>query len=89
MASKIMVSGGGLAGLTLRLALQKAGVLCDLFDLAPSLVRDDTEEGLVIPTNAARILSELGLSQTLAKGTRLASWEIFGQVTPSPSSTPP
>lgn len=78
MGSKIMVSGGGLAGLTMRLALQRAGVQCDMFDLAPSLARDDTEEGLVIPCNATRTLSDLGLSKTLEKGTKLESWDIFG-----------
>jgi 2-polyprenyl-6-methoxyphenol hydroxylase-like FAD-dependent oxidoreductase len=74
-----MVSGGGLAGLTMRLALQRAGVQCDMFDLAPSLARDDTEEGLVIPCNAVRTLSDLGMPKILGQGTKLESWDIFGR----------
>eukprot|EP00282_Hemiselmis_andersenii_P015710 CAMPEP_0114118524 /NCGR_PEP_ID=MMETSP0043_2-20121206/5626_1 /TAXON_ID=464988 /ORGANISM="Hemiselmis andersenii, Strain CCMP644" /LENGTH=151 /DNA_ID=CAMNT_0001211015 /DNA_START=43 /DNA_END=495 /DNA_ORIENTATION=+ len=58
--------------------MQRLGVGCDVFDLAPALARADTDEGIVLPSNATKILSDLGMSHTLRGATKLETWDIFG-----------
>ncbi|KIZ17085.1 FAD-dependent monooxygenase [Streptomyces natalensis] len=59
----IAVVGGGLAGLTLALALHRAGLECRVYEQAPQL--GEVGAGLQLSPSATRLLHRLGLEHAL------------------------
>ncbi|MFJ9416601.1 FAD-dependent monooxygenase [Streptomyces sp. NPDC101227] len=60
---RIAVVGGGLAGLTLALALHRAGLECQVYEQAPRL--GEVGAGLQLAPSATRLLHRLGLESAL------------------------
>lgn len=61
---RVLISGGGLGGLTAALALLRAGFDVDVYEQAPSLT--EVGAGIQISANGSRVLYELGLKEALA-----------------------
>jgi 2-polyprenyl-6-methoxyphenol hydroxylase-like FAD-dependent oxidoreductase len=81
--SSVLISGGGIGGLCTRLALKQLGVSSDLFDLAPAIVKPDSDEPLLLLPNATRILVDMGFSPLVGKAQTVDRWTILntkGQV---------
>ena len=60
---KILINGGGIAGLTAALCLAKAGNRVDIFERAPAF--EEVGAGIQISPNAFHVLSALGLAREL------------------------
>lgn len=60
----VLVAGAGMGGLTLALALLKKGFDVDVYEQSPEL--REVGAGLWISANGARVMSALGLADTLA-----------------------
>lgn len=65
MALKVMVAGGGIAGLTAALACIKAGFDVQVFERAEAL--SEIGAGIQIGPNAARVLNAIGVGDALAE----------------------
>ena len=63
MDGPALIVGGGIAGLTLALALARRGLPSRLFERAPAL--EATGAGVQLSPNAGRILEALGLGPAL------------------------
>jgi 2-polyprenyl-6-methoxyphenol hydroxylase-like FAD-dependent oxidoreductase len=61
----VMIAGGGIAGLTLALSLNRAGVPCHVYESAPEI--GALGVGINLLPHATRLLSELGLEDDLAR----------------------
>lgn len=61
---RIAVIGGGIGGLTAAIALRQAGFDADVYEAAPEL--HTIGSGIWVPTNAMRVLAELGLAGRVA-----------------------
>lgn len=57
----VLISGGGIAGLTLACALRQRGIACDVVEAKPTL-SDDGGVGLTLVGNALRALQQIGLA---------------------------
>ena len=66
MASDALIVGGGIGGLTLALALHRAGVACRVFEAVPEIA--PLGVGINLLPNAMRELTLLGLGDALAAG---------------------
>lgn len=74
---KVLIIGGGIGGLTLGLALQKAGIPFEIFERAPEL--KEVGAGVGLWANAVRVLDRLGLGEKIrAIGQPLQFGEIAG-----------
>ncbi|MGW1228889.1 FAD-dependent oxidoreductase [Streptomyces sp. NPDC002530] len=62
-SSAVAVVGGGIAGLTLALALRREGVDCTVFERSPEPA--GTGAGLQLAPNATRLLRRLGVAEAL------------------------
>jgi 2-polyprenyl-6-methoxyphenol hydroxylase-like FAD-dependent oxidoreductase len=62
---RILIAGAGLAGLTLKHALNQRGIAADLVERSPSPRADG--HGLCLPANAVRALHDLGLGPVVEK----------------------
>ncbi|QNP76127.1 FAD-dependent monooxygenase [Streptomyces roseirectus] len=60
---RVAVAGAGIAGLTLALALHRAGIDCHLYEQAEHLT--EVGAGVQVTPNAARLLHRLGLRERL------------------------
>ena len=82
MAEDIAIVGGGIAGLTLGLALHERGIACRIFERAPAL--RPIGVGINILPHAARVLGGLGLEAALTRAAvlteRSAFFNRFGQL---------
>ena len=82
MAEDIAIVGGGIAGLTLGLALHERGIACRIFERAPAL--RPIGVGINILPHAARVLDGLGLGEALTGAAMLpersAFYNRFGQL---------
>jgi salicylate hydroxylase len=85
---RIVIVGAGIAGLTLALALRRAGMACELVEQAPQL--REIGAGVQIAPNATRILHRLGLAPHLERvgvepvASELRRWEdnrVIGRAT--------
>lgn len=63
--SEVLIIGGGIGGLTLGLALRRAGIACRVFEAASEI--KPIGVGINILPHATRVLTELGLQDALAK----------------------
>lgn len=63
MSKKILIAGGGIAGLCTALALVKRGFSVELFEQATTL--SEVGAGLQLSPNAMQVLNELGLGEQL------------------------
>lgn len=63
MQGPALIAGGGIAGLTLALALARRGLTSRLFERAPLL--EETGAGVQLSPNAGRVLEALGLGPAL------------------------
>jgi 2-polyprenyl-6-methoxyphenol hydroxylase-like FAD-dependent oxidoreductase len=61
----VIIVGAGIGGLTLGLALERAGIACRIFEAAPDI--KPIGVGINILPHAAKELSELGLEDALAR----------------------
>ncbi|KZV75602.1 FAD/NAD-P-binding domain-containing protein [Peniophora sp. CONT] len=60
----LAIVGGGICGLTLAIALAKAGIRCDVFEAAQKY--GEIGAGIGVGCNALRVLEELGLARDVA-----------------------
>lgn len=78
-AAAVAVIGGGIAGLTLALALRREGVDCTVFERSPEPA--GAGAGLQLAPNATRLLHRLGLTEALRaiavlpRALRLRGWD--------------
>jgi len=81
-ATEVLIAGGGIGGLTLALALHRAGIACRVFEAAPEIL--PLGVGINLLPNAMSVLASLGVAeelQALAVHTReSAFYNRFGQV---------
>ena len=63
MQGPALIAGGGIAGLTLALALARRGVTSKLFERAAAL--EEAGAGVQLSPNAGRVLEALGLGPAL------------------------
>src|SRR5574341_1321692 len=61
----VLIVGGGIGGLTLGLALHRAGIACRIFEAAPEI--KPIGVGINLLPHATRELSALGLEDALAR----------------------
>ena len=75
---KVLIAGGGIAGLTLALTLQEIGVACTVFESVPEL--QPLGVGVNIQPNAVRELEDLGIGEAeLDKvGIPAREWALVG-----------
>lgn len=62
---RVVIVGAGIGGLTLALALRRAGVSCEVLEQAPLL--REVGAGLQVAPNATRLLHRLGMESQLAQ----------------------
>ena len=75
---KITIIGGGIAGLTTAIALNKMGIEADIFEAAPTIKAIGA--GLILAANAMQGYQKLGISAEIIKKGRLAtSFIIYDQ----------
>ncbi|WP_234432582.1 FAD-dependent oxidoreductase [Streptomyces sp. MUSC 125] len=78
-ASAVAVIGGGIAGLTLALALRREGVECTVFERSPRPA--EVGAGLQLAPNATRLLHRLGVAEALRaiavlpRALRIRGWD--------------
>ena len=63
--NRVLIAGAGLAGLSCRLALKRLGVTADLIDLAPTIVKPENDEAIVLTSNGTRVLAYLGMNDLI------------------------
>ncbi|WP_192820675.1 FAD-dependent monooxygenase [Rufibacter sp. LB8] len=74
----IGIVGGGIAGLTTAIALQKLGLAPTIFDAAPKF--EPVGAGLALAANAIKGFQKLGIAEdVMAKGHALDGFHIFDQ----------
>lgn len=72
----IAIAGAGIGGLTLAVALQRAGIECKVYERASKI--DQVGAGLLLSPNATRLLDRLGvLSKVLPLGKRTNRWRVM------------
>lgn len=69
---RAIIIGGGIAGLTAALALEKAGIWSDVYEAAPAL--RPAGAGISLAVNAMRIYRALGLADLIATEGAEAQW---------------
>jgi 2-polyprenyl-6-methoxyphenol hydroxylase-like FAD-dependent oxidoreductase len=75
---RILIVGGGIAGLTLATALHRHGLSAELVER--STAWDATGAGILLHANGVRILRALGLSEAVEQaGTIVRRWRFFDQ----------
>lgn len=75
---KIAISGGGIAGLTTAIALQKIGLSVDVYESAPII--KPLGAGIVLASNAVRAFQEIGIADSiLPEGKMIDSMVIRNQ----------
>src|SRR5262245_27021120 len=62
---EVLIVGGGIGGLTLALALHRAGIACRVFESAPEIKAVGV--GINLLPHATKVLGDLGLLPALAK----------------------
>jgi 2-polyprenyl-6-methoxyphenol hydroxylase-like FAD-dependent oxidoreductase len=73
--TKVIIAGAGIGGLTVAIALRRAGFEADVFERAPEL--REVGAGLLLAANAQKALGELGLAKAVARlGTPATAGEI-------------
>ncbi len=73
---RILIVGGGVAGLTLAVALHKKGYIPELVERNPS--GSAIGAGINIPANGVRVLKTLGLLESVSRSAAiLRSWAFF------------
>lgn len=78
-AAAVAVIGGGIAGLTLALALRREGVDCTVFERSPEPT--EAGAGLQLAPNATRLLHRLGVAEALRavavlpRALRIRGWD--------------
>lgn len=66
---RVLIAGGGIGGLTAAIALQRAGIEAVVFERASDVRRIQVGGGIVLWSNAMKVLQRLGLGeQLLAEG---------------------
>ena len=77
----VLIIGGGITGLTLALALHRAGIPCRVFEAAPEI--RSLGVGINLLPHGVRTLSDLGLEDALAKvavaTSEMGFYNRFGQ----------
>ena len=71
----VIIIGGGIGGLTLALALQRAGIACRVYEAAPEI--KPIGVGINLLPHAMLELAGLGLEATLAARGVVASESVF------------
>lgn len=71
---KAVVVGGGIGGLTVALALRRGGWAVEVYEQAPEL--KEVGSGLMVSTNAMRLLFELGLRDVPSRGLEVHQGEM-------------
>lgn len=71
---KALVVGGGIGGLTAALALRRGGWDVAVYEQAPEL--KEVGSGLMVSTNAMRLLFELGLKDIVSRGREVTHGEM-------------
>ncbi len=78
----VLIIGGGITGLTLALALHRAGISCRVFEAAPEI--RSLGVGINLQPHGVRTLSDLGLEDALAKvavaTSEMGFYNRFGQL---------
>ncbi|PSR57163.1 monooxygenase [Adhaeribacter arboris] len=75
---KVVIIGGGIAGLTTAISLQQAGVSCAIYEAAPAI--KPLGAGLTLAANAMKALAKLGLAEeVLAQGNVLTAFNILDE----------
>jgi 5-methylphenazine-1-carboxylate 1-monooxygenase len=64
-AKDVIIVGGGIGGLTLALALQKAGLSCRIYEASPDI--KGVGVGVSLLPHSVKVLTELGLQSELAR----------------------
>ena len=73
--TKVLIVGGGIAGLATAAGLQRAGIACEIVERAPQWA--PVGAGIVLGVNAMRVMRKLGLAEGVAaRGTRLGAGSI-------------
>lgn len=83
MALKVLIAGGGIAGLTAALACIKAGFDVQVFERAGAL--SEIGAGIQIGPNAARVMSAVGVGNALARVSSVPEYQEMrlGQINKS------
>jgi FAD-dependent urate hydroxylase len=77
-AGRILIVGGGIAGLSLAIALRRAGADAELVERSPAWPA--VGAGIVLHANAVRALRALGVGEAInAASSPLPRWEFFDQ----------
>ncbi len=66
---KVVITGGGIAGLTTAIALQQAGISCTIYEAAPEL--KPVGAGIVLAANAIKAFEKIGIAEAILKKGRL------------------
>lgn len=75
--TRVAIVGGGITGLALAAALDRAGIACQVFERASA--PGEAGAGLQLAPNAVRLLHRLGLAEHLARvGVRSTAMELRG-----------
>ena len=71
----VIIVGGGIGGFTLALCLDRAGIACQVYELAPEI--RPLGVGINILPHASRALAELGLESALSSVSVLTREAVF------------
>ena len=73
---KVVIIGGGIAGLTTAIALQRAGITCTIYEAAAHF--QPVGAGIVLAANALKALEKMGIAEAiLPKGRLLDAFTIL------------
>jgi 2-polyprenyl-6-methoxyphenol hydroxylase-like FAD-dependent oxidoreductase len=73
---KVVITGGGIAGLTTAIALQQVGISCTIYEASPEL--KPVGAGIVLAANAIKAFKKTGIAQAiLEKGRLLDAFTIL------------